>query len=307
MKVNRTSLITLAVLAVPSLAITSESSSFENDRTAILAMAGEFEVDFQFIETVAIKDGYEPKKPYFEDAAEMVFIVENSPKHIVLQHVLWVETHDRVVKHWKQEWKYENRILHEFVGDNTWKRRELTEDEARGTWTQKVWQVDDSPRYQSYGKWVHEGGMSSWQGNTTRRPLPRREYTKRKDYDTMMAINRHTLTPSGWVHEQDNYKKVTADGEVLCREVGLNRYFRTKDVDFTEVKNYWKKHSAYWAKVSGLWEKELRNAPKMALRDEVDGKPLFRQLFAVIKEEKKLDAQVSAAESVIRKFVIRSN
>ena len=37
----------------------------------------------------------------------------------------------------------------------------------------------------------------------------------------MMAINRHTLTPSGWVHEQDNFKRVSATGEVLCREVGL--------------------------------------------------------------------------------------
>ena len=145
-------------------------------------MAGEFEVEFNFMETVAIKDGYKLRRPYQEDAAEVVFVVKDSPKHIILQHVLWVETHDRVVKHWKQEWRFEDRVMFEFVGDNTWRKRELSEDEARGTWTQSVWQVDDSPRYESVGRWVHDGGLSSWQGTKTRRPLPRREYTKRKDY-----------------------------------------------------------------------------------------------------------------------------
>ena len=150
----------------------------EKDRAAILAMAGEYEVTFKFMETVAIGKDYELKKPYLAEATEIVFVVKNSPKNIILQHVLWLEDLERVVKHWKQEWRFEDKILHEFIGDNTWSRRELSDEEVSGTWTQKVYQVDDSPRYESYGRWSHEGGMSSWQGSKTRRPLPRREYTK---------------------------------------------------------------------------------------------------------------------------------
>ena len=280
------------------------SEKFQKDREAILAMAGEFEVDFQFMETVAIDQSYELKKPYLEDAAEVVFVVEDSPKRIVLQHVLWVESYDRVVKHWKQEWKYEDPVMYEFVGNLTWQRRELSKEEVKGTWSQKVSQVDDSPRYESYGKWIHQGGLSSWQGNQTRRPLPRREYTKRKDYEVFMGVNRHTLTPSGWVHEQDNFKQVSNTGQVLCREVGLNQYFKTQEVDFTEVKKYWSNHNEYWSKVSKMWDQRMDSSPQLSLRKTQEGKPLFRHLFDIIAQKTQAGDPAEKAADVIKKFVI---
>ena len=148
--------------------------------------------------------------------------------------------------------------------------------------------------------------MSSWEGSETRRPLPRREYTKRKDYDTFTAINRHTLTPFGWVHEQDNFKRVSESGDVLCREVGLNKYFRTSTGDFTEVKEYWATHADYWREVSAMWEKQLEGGgARMTLRDEVDGQPLYRHLFGIGKEDG-LDTtgRVAKAGEVIRRFVV---
>ena len=280
------------------------SEKYQKDREAILAMAGEFEVDFQFMETVAIDQSYELKKPYLEDAAEVVFVVEDSPKRIVLQHVLWVESYDRVVKHWKQEWKYEDPVMYEFVGNLTWQRRELRKEEVKGTWSQKVSQVDDSPRYESYGKWIHQGGLSSWQGNQTRRPLPRREYTKRKDYEVFMGVNRHTLTPSGWVHEQDNFKQVSNTGQVLCREIGLNQYFKTKEVDFTEVKKYWSNHNEYWSKVSKMWAQRMDSSPQLSLHKTQEGKPLFRHLFDIIAQKTQVGDPAEKAAEVIKKFVI---
>jgi len=280
------------------------SEKYQKDREAILAMAGEFEVDFQFMETVAIDQSYELKKPYLEDAAEVVFVVEDSPKRIVLQHVLWVESYDRVVKHWKQEWKYEDPVMYEFVGNLTWQRRELSKEEVKGTWSQKVSQVDDSPRYESYGKWIHQGGLSSWQGNQTRRPLPRREYTKRKDYEVFMGVNRHTLTPSGWVHEQDNFKQVSNTGQVLCREIGLNQYFKTKEVDFTEVKKYWSNHNEYWSKVSKMWAQRMDSSPQLSLHKTQEGKPLFRHLFDIIAQKAQVGDPAEKAAEVIKKFVI---
>ncbi len=281
-------------------------SKFEKDREAILAMAGRFEVQFEFYETVALSPGYELKKPYEEDAAEVVFVVKDSPEHIVLQHVLLVESHNRVVKHWKQEWRYQDRVLLEYVGDNTWSRRELTAKETRGTWTQMVYQVDDSPRYESFGAWVHEGGVSSWEGNRTQRPRPRREITKRDDYDTFIAVNRHTITPTGWAHEQDNYKQVSESGVVLCREAGLNQYFRTEEVDFAVVDEYWTAHSAYWAGVSRCWESRIGDTPSLRLRAERDGKPLYKGLFETpTTEGLSLDEKVAKAESIIDSYILR--
>ena len=276
----------------------------EKDRAAILAMAGEYEVTFKFMETVAIGKDYELKKPYLAEATEIVFLVKDSPKNIILQHVLWLEDLERVVKHWKQEWRFEDKILHEFIGDNTWSRRELSDEEVSGTWTQKVYQVDDSPRYESYGRWSHEGGMSSWQGSKTRRPLPRREYTKRADYEIMMAVNRHTITPTGWVHEQDNFKKVSKTGEILCREVGLNDYERTDLVDFTKAKDYWTQNSSYWGFVSSIFDKKMKSAgPTFSLHKEVNGSPLYRALFEVIKETTDETLRKEQAESIIGSFL----
>ena len=297
----------LCVLALPLIlceAPAQDLKKYQKDREAILAMAGEFEVDFQFMETVAIDKDYELKKPYLEDAAEVVFVVEDSSDRIVLQHVLWVESYDRVVKHWKQEWKYEDQVMYEFVGNLSWHRRELSREQVRGTWSQKVSQVDDSPRYESYGKWVHHGGLSSWQGNQTRRPLPRREYTKRKDYDIFQAVNRHTLTPSGWVHEQDNYKQVSSSGQVLCREVGLNQYFRSTEVDFSEVKKYWGTNAEYWSGVSAMWDKKLKSTDQLSLHKSQDGKPLYRHLFDIIGQKTKAGEEALKAAAVIEKFVI---
>ena len=179
---------------------------YQKDREAILAMAGDYEVDFQFIETVAIDQSYELKKPYLEDAAEVVFIVEDSPERIVLQHVLWVESYDRVVKHWKQEWRYEDQVMYEFVGDLTWQRRQLSKEEVKGTWSQKVSQVDDSPRYESYGKWVHQGGLSSWQGLYSKGLLSDRWPQKRSTHKQGLSYF-EPQTQTQWDQVRDSQSK----------------------------------------------------------------------------------------------------
>nr|WP_286803404.1 DUF6607 family protein [Acinetobacter sp. UBA2063] len=71
---------------------------------------------------------------------------------------------------------------------------------------QTVWQVDDSPRYAGLGRWTKDNGVTEWTSNETYRPLPRREHTIRNDYDVIIGTNRHALTATGWVHEQDNIK-----------------------------------------------------------------------------------------------------
>ncbi|MEM7602931.1 MAG: DUF6607 family protein, partial [Verrucomicrobiota bacterium] len=147
----------------------------EEDRDAILAMAGEFEVLFNFEEVVALQPDYKLKDSYQETATEMVVVVKNSPEQIVLQHILSVGSGKRIVKHWKQVWTWEDTRLVEFQGREQWKVREVDPAEVEGTWTQLVTQVDDSPRYESYGKWEHDAGYSRWESGKTARPLPRRE------------------------------------------------------------------------------------------------------------------------------------
>src|SRR5690606_21853417 len=114
------------------------------------------------------------------------------------------QTH--VVKHWRQDWQYEGAKGYDFQGENVWEPTTYSKAQARDGWMQSVYQVDDSPRYWGVGQWVHRDGVSTWTSSLTNRPLPRREFSKRSDYQVLAAINTHVVTDDGWMHYQSNYK-----------------------------------------------------------------------------------------------------
>lgn len=280
------------------------SPEFEKDRQAILAMAGDFKVIFRFEEPFALAPEYTPKERYEEHAVETVKVVEDTGNVIILQHILMPEDSNRIIKHWKQTWRYEDRDIYSFKGDNTWKLEQISEEAARGTWSQEVSQVDDSPRYESNAKWVHEHNLSFWEAPPTRRPLPRRDATKRTDYDVLMATNRHTITPTGWMHEQDNYKQDSKTGTVLCREVGLNSYDRDPGVDVTRANKYWEETRGNWAMISRKWDEAMKRDGKVVLKAEVDGKKLYEQMFILAKNQ---EASESEADKIFEAFLVRGN
>lgn len=291
----------------------------EPDRQAILAMAGEFEVKFQFQETVGLVAGYELKDPYYSEATEFVEVIEDRGDFISLQHILVLKAEeegqeDRVVKHWRQDWTYQDTHILEFRGNLTWEMVHVAPETVKGTWSQAVYQVDDSPRYESFGKWVHTGDRSAWESGETWRPLPRREFSKRSDYQVLLASNRHTITPRGWVHEQDNGKLVLDDAgqpqTVIAHESGLNVYDRTDAVDFTAGRVYWEETAAYWQDVRAIWANTFAADGAVALAKEVDGKKLFVELFTLasdVRESGHSDATRQGAKDVVSTFLVESN
>lgn len=267
----------LALLLVCSGAQAQQNDSFEKDRKAILQMAGDFKVSFHFQETIALKGDYQPKeKPYTTDAFETVKVVEDSGKKIVLQHLLQVG--DTVVKHWAQTWSYEDGTSFKFQGDRNWVQ--CKQENVRGGWTQQVTEVTDEPRYEGFGHWVHTTDSSEWTSDITNRPLPRREYTTRKDYDLLVVTNRHTVTPKGWYHEQDNTKWVKNRGKnyPLCREVGLNRYERVEGHDFAKANQYWKETEGLWREVRKFWDQTMAQNTEVKLRKDVGGSSMSKIL-----------------------------
>ncbi len=117
-------------------------------------------------------------------AKEIAILVEDSPKKIVIQHLLVMRGDSMIIKHWREDWTYEDQTILAYDQDNAWKKVSLSANDVKGKWTQKVFQVDDSPRYQAIGTWVHVDGRHQWQSNTDS-PLPRRESTERKDYNVL--------------------------------------------------------------------------------------------------------------------------
>lgn len=284
-------------------------TDFERDRRAILAMAGPYRTSFDFIETVGFAPDFEPARPYQSWGTEYIYVVEDGGDHIELQHlmVMFVADDDGglrgpfVQKHWRQEWRYENRDLHVYRGDDRWRRLVLEAAAVRGKWSQAVYQVDDSPRYEAVGTWVHDANYSAWTSEETWRPLPRRETSVRDDYDVLIGTNRHTVLPTGWVQEEENLKVALSEHDspagarsYLARELGVNRYERIENFDFSAGDAYWDATSDFWADVRAAWREIHAERDEFALADEVDGRALFVPMFefaARLEDGERYDAE----------------
>lgn len=293
--------LTLACAATPAFAAAPAAADTARDRASILAMQGEYIVDFAFDETVLLQPGYERAPAMRSGGNETVIVVEDSPTRIVLQHILVDEKSGHVTKHWRQDWTYEAPTRFEFSADQTWQVRAIPAELNRGAWTQCVFEVSDAPRYCGTGRWEYRNGVATWTSDLSWRPLPRREYTKRSDYNAVRAINRHTLTPNGWTHEQFNTKVLRKpDGSQveLAREFGFNDYQKTKDVDFKPAYTYWEATRGYWAKVRQRWDAFLGKAPGVHLKTKIDGMamiiPLFEQAGGLEEGKAVTDEQIDA-------------
>jgi hypothetical protein len=269
-------------------------SKFERDRRAILAMAGGFRTSFDFIETVGFTEHYEPPRPYQSWGTEYIYVIEDRGDLIRLQHLLVMFVADRdgnlqgpfVQKHWRQDWRYEDGDLHVFAGRNRWQRRTLDSGAVAGRWSQAVFQVDDSPRYEAVGEWVHEGNYSAWTSELTWRPLPRRETSVREDYHVLSGTNRHTITPAGWVQEEENLKQVldsegrpAGPAPYLARELGVNRYEHIVDFDFSAGDAYWERTAVFWRDVRAAWDDIFAERDRFEIAAQRGGRELFEPFF----------------------------
>ena len=183
--------------------------------------------------------------------------------------------------------------------DNQWKFVKKPKSEVAGQWTQKVFQVDDSPRYEGSASWVHVDGRQYWE-NTTDSPLPRREYTKRKDYNVMSRTNRHEITNEGWLHEQDNDKVLRQDNKAdfkIASEKVINIYKKVDNSRCNSAKSWWKENKDFWAVARAEWNAVFAKNKDLKLKGVVDKKPLFMHLFPLEK------TQTDKIKPIISEFV----
>lgn len=271
----------------------------EKDIKAIKDMCGCFKVTFKYTETFAPEVDYEKAYDYNAEALEWAQVIEEDNNKISIQHLLVL--HDTVViKHWRQDWLYENQDLLIYDQDNHWKHKRLDEAMVKGQWTQKVYQVDDSPRYSGSATWIHKDGKHYWE-NTADSPLPRREFSKRSDYNLFRRGNRHEITPTGWVHEQDNDKiirKIGREDILLVQEKGYNVYTKVDDNLCKAATQWWKTNKDFWANTRAEWNTVLGQKIDLTLKKEVDNLPLSRYLTPSVLKLKAIDAK-----TVINKFI----
>ncbi|MEJ0061555.1 MAG: DUF6607 family protein [Terricaulis sp.] len=246
----------------------------EADRRAILAMAGDYHVRFDFRETVPFLDDYDPIEPKVSGGNEIVRVVEDAGDVIRLQHILCMEHEGATftIKHWRQDWHFEPRTVLEYARMNEWRLVDVARREREGAWAQTVWQTDDSPRYGGVGVWRHDDGVSAWTSEPTLRPLARRDAVRHPPYDRYRGTNRHAITPTGWVHEQDNAKIGTHNGAsaTFVHETVINTYDRASDFPIAAGDAYWAATSAYWADVRAQWDRAIATGRGVHVEEEAE-------------------------------------
>ena len=259
----------------------------EKDLVSIKAMCGCFEVNFNFAETFSYpKDSiYQPSENKYDKALEWVQLVDSNEDFVSMQHLLIVGDvlNPYVVKHWRQDWIYENTHSFPYDVDNRWPYQYNDASEVKGQWTQRVFQVDDSPRYEGSATWVHVDGRSFWYTNADA-PLPRREITKRQDYNVTLRRNHHEIFNWGWSHDQDNDKLIReADKKdvILAQEKGYNTYRKVENERCIAAQVFWKDNKEMWALVRKQWNTIFSFRQNIQLKDKVEGKRLYQYLFAL--------------------------
>ncbi len=286
----------ILLLLLASSAINAQGDKKQKDIKAIKSMCGCYEVTFKYSETFSPKEGYDKSKDYVSGGLEWAELIVDEDDKLSIQHLLIVRD-SMIVKHWRQDWLYENTDVHHYFKDNLWKHTSLKPEQVKGQWTQKVYQVDDSPRYSGSATWVHVDGRHYWE-NKTDAPLPRREYTKRSDYNVMVRGNKQEITNYGWVHEQDNDKVIRKDGQedvLLAKEKGYNIYTKVEDEKCTLAKTWWKENQKFWAAVRREWDEIYNRNTDLSLKKSVNDKRLYEFLFGMdVKTKQKDIAEVVA-------------
>ncbi len=284
--------------------LVAAQKSKKQDVASIMSMCGCYEVSFNFAETFAVDTAYKFKKNYSASAVELVIPIEEGKDKIVLQHLLVIND-TLVIKHWRQDWLFENTTLYEYNKENRWDFVTKNPEEVSGQWTQKVYQVDDSPRYEGTATWLHVDGKHFWE-NTADAPLPRRERTKRNDYNVMARTNRHEITEDGWIHGQDNAKVVRNDGEkdvAIAWEKGWNTYKKTEDSKCQAGAEWWVNNQAFWTDVRAVWDEVFALNKSIEIEMKVEKRQLSRRLYGLAKKLKADNYDSANAKTEIRKVI----
>lgn len=283
-------LVVLVCISLVNSATIAQTGSKSLDKKAIKSMLGCYDVEFKYTETFAPEVDYEQAYDYTSAAFEWAELVEEMEDKIVIQHLLIIND-STIIKHWRQDWIYEAESEFRYNKDNEWVFESLDTKSNVGKWTQSVYQVDDSPRYSGTATWTHVDGTSSWY-NKADSPLPRREYSKRSDYNVMKRGNRVHITDYGWLHEQDNDKVIRTDTSevLLVQEKGYNIYKKRANKDCIAAKTYWEDNKAMWTDVRNIWDDIYSDSKELILHEKIEGKKLYEHLFFsdIALEKKKI-------------------
>jgi hypothetical protein len=274
------SLRTIAALSLTVTLVASaqlKPSQHERGRAAVHARAGCYLVDYSFVETDSLKDGYARDNQVYDvnrdkSIKEWIVADDLSPTHIRLQHVL-TATHlsgqqmrGATLRHTGEDWIFNPAFQYDFKGDATWEPRPIT---TQNLWERRVVSLDDGPRYDCAAPWREDREYADWscKGDA---PIPGRETRDmhRHDYQMLDRDSHIIVYDNNWLEREANTKIIFASGTKtpLVKELGKTWYVRLPDNECSEAKAFIEPRMAFWHIVGQEWEKVL------------DGKSTFAEI-----------------------------
>lgn len=281
------------IVLILGAAVTTATTMAQTGKENVDKLCGCFEVSFKYAETFAPEKDYKfHEREQIMGVTELALPLVNTDRKVVIQHLL-VMGNGTIVKHWREDWTYENPVQWIYKGDKVWEKVTLPAAEVKGKWSQSVWEVTDAPRYQGSASWQVVNGHTIWE-STADAPLPRREYTQRSDYNILNRTNRLAITEKGYDHIQENKKIIRANGtdKLLVEERGLNGYEKLDKEDCAAGEKYWEEHKGFWLALEEEWTKVLDRRNRIKLTEKTGDSDLMARLFEMADEwkEKKLTA-----------------
>ena len=283
----------------------TKSIAFEKDKATILNMCGCYKVTFNYTETFVFSEdsNYVSSPDMKESIYEWIDLTEETGDKVVLQHILQTSADSSafVIKHWRQDWQYEDVNLFTYDFNNKWLNKNLKKEDVNGKWSQKVFQIDDMPRYSGIGNWVYLEDMIYWQ-NSCDAPLARRETKIRSDYNVLNRGNRVEITNYGWLHEQDNKKvyRTKFGDEIIAMEKGYNTYRKVDDEKCQKAISWWKINSNKWQYVRDNWNNRLAKSEDLFVDLENNSISLYKRISDLNVDS----VNVSTIDEIITSYII---
>ena len=127
------------VLALLIISTLGAQTKKKKDIKSIKDMCGCFEVRFDFAETfVKTEDkNYKGSKNYSSGGLEWAQLVEEDKNKISIQHILIAGSKEKpyIIKHWRQDWLYQNIDFYVYDHDNKWSFVKKDIKDMKGQWT----------------------------------------------------------------------------------------------------------------------------------------------------------------------------
>lgn len=121
------------------------------------------------------------------------------------------------------------------------------------------------------------------------------------DYNVTLRINRHEITPIGWVHDQDNDKIIRSSERydvLLAKEKGFNSYTKIDDSKCIYGQDWWSENKEKWSVIRSVWDQVYTSGENLSLKEQIDGVRLYQELYDL-----DIDVKKSKVEKKLKPFI----